>query len=79
MVRQRNKLGGFYPERRPVQTSAIMELPPPETYTVFDKGNPKSNNSTTMSFAVLLRRLMKSGEFGKRVVLHLSDEARTFV
>mmetsp|Transcript_16383 Transcript_16383/g.43226 ORF Transcript_16383/g.43226 Transcript_16383/m.43226 type:complete len:406 (+) Transcript_16383:1-1218(+) len=34
--------------------------------------------STTMAFASLLRKLMKMGDFGKRCVPMVTDEARTF-
>jgi len=76
MVRQRQELGGFLPSRV-VSSTSLIELPPAATYQMFDKGNPKPN-STTMAFAGLLRKLMKSGDFGKRVVPMVTDEARTF-
>jgi len=52
-------------------------LPPDQFYTFFDKGSRKPA-STTMVCVNLLRRLMKYGEFGKRVVPMITDEARTF-
>lgn len=77
MTAQREKLGGFIPKREPAKVSEIMELPPPDTYKLFDAGNPK-DMSTTNAFAALLRKLMKSGDFGKRCVPMVTDEARTF-
>jgi len=77
MVDHRMKLGGFYPTREPAHVGSIIELPPSETYHIFDAGNPKPM-STTMAFANLLRRLMKLGDFGKRCVPLVTDEARTF-
>mmetsp|Transcript_73035 Transcript_73035/g.101247 ORF Transcript_73035/g.101247 Transcript_73035/m.101247 type:complete len:868 (-) Transcript_73035:360-2963(-) len=73
----REALGGYLPMRTPAKTSAIMTLPEPENYQIFDKGNAKPS-STTMAFATLLRRLMKQGDFGKRCVPLVTDEARTF-
>mmetsp|Transcript_69193 Transcript_69193/g.195337 ORF Transcript_69193/g.195337 Transcript_69193/m.195337 type:complete len:448 (-) Transcript_69193:62-1405(-) len=77
MVEQRQRLGGFYPTRQPAKVSSIIEIPETGTYTLFDKGNPKPM-STTMAFASLLRKLMKMGDFGKRCVPMVTDEARTF-
>merc|ERR1712136_231244 len=76
MLARRKELGGFL-SRKPAQTSKIMVLPEPQTYTLFDAGS-KKQMSTTMAFAGLLRKLMKSGDFGKRCVPMITDEARTF-
>jgi len=77
VTERRDALGGFYPTRNPAQVSSLIEIPPIDTYTLFDKGNPKPM-STTMAFANLLRKLMKMGDFGKRCVPMVTDEARTF-
>lgn len=77
LAEHREKLGGYLPMRTPVKVSKLIQLPGPETYQVFDKGNPK-DGSTTMAFATLLRRLMKTPDFGARVVPMVTDEARTF-
>lgn len=77
MMQRRQELGGCLPTRIPAKTSAICELPPPSTYELFDKGNKKPA-STTMAFAMLLRKLMKTEDFGPRCVPMVTDEARTF-
>lgn len=77
MKERREALGGYLPLRTPAKISGLIELPPPDTYTIFDAGQPKPG-STTMAFATLLRKLMKSGEFGRRCVPMVTDEARTF-
>lgn len=77
MLEHRQKLGGFLPKREPSKVSGLMELPGSEHYHIFDKGSPKPQ-STTMAFAHLLRRIMKLGDFGKRCVPMVTDEARTF-
>eukprot|EP00930_Biecheleria_cincta_P051253 TRINITY_DN3640_c0_g1_i1.p1 TRINITY_DN3640_c0_g1~~TRINITY_DN3640_c0_g1_i1.p1 ORF type:complete len:1058 (+),score=170.31 TRINITY_DN3640_c0_g1_i1:134-3307(+) len=77
MKERRAQLGGFLPSRTPAKTSTLVDLPGPDTYTLFDKGSEKPM-STTMAFAGLLRKLMKLGDFGKRCVPMVTDEARTF-
>eukprot|EP00933_Yihiella_yeosuensis_P032854 TRINITY_DN2650_c1_g1_i1.p1 TRINITY_DN2650_c1_g1~~TRINITY_DN2650_c1_g1_i1.p1 ORF type:complete len:1052 (-),score=250.25 TRINITY_DN2650_c1_g1_i1:212-3367(-) len=77
MVEQRTKLGGFLPLRTPAKVSELVDLPEPSIFQAYDKGNEKPG-STTMTFAQLLRKLMKSGDFGKRCVPMVTDEARTF-
>lgn len=77
MVEKRDALGGFYPTREPAKVSSLIELPGPSNYEIFNGGSNKAM-STTMAFANLLRRLMKLGEFGQRVVPMVTDEARTF-
>jgi len=75
--KRRDALGGYLPCRTPAKTSDIMVLPDHSNYQIFDKGSAKPMSST-MGFATLLRRLMKSGDFGKRCVPLVTDEARTF-
>lgn len=77
MKSRREALGGYLPVRQPAKVSSLIDLPPPEEFQLFNKGNPKAM-STTMAFATLLRRLMKFGDFGKRCVPMVTDEARTF-
>jgi pyruvate dehydrogenase E1 component len=77
MRERREQLGGFLPTRVPAKVSSLVELPEADIFTMFDKGNAKEM-STTMAFAGLLRRLMKAGDFGKRCVPMVTDEARTF-
>jgi len=77
VMEKRENLGGCLPMRTPAKVSGLIDLPPADLFTMFDQGNPK-DMSTTMAFAGLLRKLMKSGDFGKRCVPMVTDEARTF-
>jgi len=77
MLDRRQALGGCYPTRTPAKVSSLVEIPPSDLYGMFDKGNPK-DVSTTMAFRDLLRKLMKFGDFGKRLCPMVTDEARTF-
>jgi len=77
MLERREALGGCYPLRVPAKVSGLFDLPDSSHYAIFDAGNPKPM-STTMAFANLLRRLMKQGDFGKRIAPMVTDEARTF-
>eukprot|EP00928_Gymnodinium_smaydae_P012120 TRINITY_DN1440_c0_g1_i1.p1 TRINITY_DN1440_c0_g1~~TRINITY_DN1440_c0_g1_i1.p1 ORF type:complete len:1038 (+),score=262.47 TRINITY_DN1440_c0_g1_i1:80-3193(+) len=78
MKAQRQKLGGFLPSREPAIVSSLVELAPPDTYSIFDGGSKGRELSTTMCFAQILRKMMQSGEFGKRITLMVTDESRTF-
>jgi len=55
-----------------------MELAPESTYDQFHTGSGGREISTTMAFAAILRKMMQSGEFGKRITLMVTDESRTF-
>ncbi|MEO5921042.1 MAG: pyruvate dehydrogenase (acetyl-transferring), homodimeric type [Pseudolysinimonas sp.] len=72
---RRRALGGYVPERRSKFTQ--ITLPDDSVYEVVKKGSGKQEIATTMAFARLLKDLLK-GEFGKRVVPIIPDEARTF-
>jgi pyruvate dehydrogenase E1 component len=72
---RRRALGGYVPERRSKYTQ--IALPDDSAYEVVKKGSGKQEIATTMAFARLLKDLLK-GEFGKRVVPIIPDEARTF-
>jgi len=75
---KRAKLGGYLPTRTPAKVSALVELPGHDAYAAFDEGTKGREISTTMAFSQLLRSMMKSGEFGQRVTLMVTDESRTF-
>jgi len=77
MLERRAALGGCYPMRTPAKVSSLIRLPDASIWTGFDQGSPKEM-STTMAFANLLRRMMKAGDFGKRICPMVTDEARTF-
>jgi len=73
---RRRELGGFVPERRTKYTQ--VSLPEAKTYEVVKKGSGKQEVATTMAFARLLKDLLRSKDFGYRIVPIIPDEARTF-
>ena len=76
MFERRRALGGSVPERRSKYTQ--LELPSEKAYGAAKKGSGKQEAATTQVFARVLRDLMREGEFGKRFVPIIPDEARTF-
>jgi pyruvate dehydrogenase E1 component len=65
----------------PMRTTAVrrpLELPGPQVFAEFADGSGSQAVSTTMAFTRMLRGLCRAGEFGKRVVPIIPDEARTF-
>tara|TARA_B100000459_G_scaffold146965_1_gene114653 strand:+ start:29 stop:2014 length:1986 start_codon:yes stop_codon:yes gene_type:complete len=74
---RRKIMMGPMPERRVPEIN--LTLPEDSVYAEFDDGTKgKSQVSTTMAFVRLMRGLMKTKEFGERVVPLIPDEARTF-
>jgi pyruvate dehydrogenase E1 component len=73
---RRRALGGYLPERRTRYTQ--ISLPEESAYEVARRGSGKQEIATTMAFARLLKDLLKSKEFGHRIVPIIPDEARTF-
>ncbi|MBX3086894.1 MAG: pyruvate dehydrogenase (acetyl-transferring), homodimeric type [Cryobacterium sp.] len=76
LLERRRDLGGFLPERR--SRFIQMELPEDSAYEVARRGSGKQEIATTMAFARLLKDLLRSGDFGARIVPIIPDEARTF-
>lgn len=76
LLERRRALGGFLPERR--SRFIQMELPEDSAYEVARQGSGKQEIATTMAFARLLKDLLRSGNFGARIVPIIPDEARTF-
>jgi len=73
---RRRELGGYLPERRSKYTQ--VSLPEAATYDISKKGSGKQEIATTMAFARLLKDLLRSKDFGHRIVPIIPDEARTF-
>ncbi|AWB89361.1 pyruvate dehydrogenase (acetyl-transferring), homodimeric type [Salinibacterium hongtaonis] len=73
---RRRALGGYVPERRSKYTQ--VSLPEEKTYDVVKRGSGKQEVATTMAFARLLKDLLRSKDFGHRIVPIIPDEARTF-
>jgi pyruvate dehydrogenase E1 component len=77
LLERRRILGGFLPKR--VVQSKPLRLPPASLYDEFKAGTGTSREvSTTMAFVRLLRSLMRDKGIGRRIVLIIPDEARTF-
>ena len=73
---RRRELGGYVPERRSKYTQ--VTIPDGSVYDLVRKGSGKQEIATTMAFARLLKDLLKSPDFGHRIVPIIPDEARTF-
>jgi pyruvate dehydrogenase E1 component len=73
---RRRELGGYLPERRSKYVD--FKLPEESTYKVAKGGSGTQEVATTMAFVRLLKDLLKSPEFGERIVPIIPDEARTF-
>jgi pyruvate dehydrogenase E1 component len=76
MHERRRALGGYLPERRSKYVS--FDLPGEKTYEIAKAGSGNQAVATTMAFVRLLKDLLRDGEFGKRIVPIIPDEARTF-
>jgi len=76
MQERRRALGGYSPERRTKHTA--ITLPDDSAYRISKKGSGTQEIATTMAFVRLLKDLIRSKDFGNRVVPIIPDEARTF-
>jgi len=76
LIERRRELGGPVPERRSKYTQ--IDLPEAKAYDVVKRGSGHQEVASTMGFVRLLKELMRSGEFGRRIVPIIPDEARTF-
>jgi pyruvate dehydrogenase E1 component len=72
---QREKLGGFLPQRR--TQFKQLAVPGLDAFATQLKGTDREN-STTMVFVRILSALVKDKQIGKYVVPIVPDEARTF-
>ncbi|HXH35487.1 MAG TPA: pyruvate dehydrogenase (acetyl-transferring), homodimeric type [Plantibacter sp.] len=73
---RRRALGGYVPERRSKYTQ--LNLPDDSAYAAAKKGSGTQEIATTMAFVRLLKDLLRSKDFGNRIVPIIPDEARTF-
>ncbi|MGC5169952.1 pyruvate dehydrogenase (acetyl-transferring), homodimeric type [Microbacterium sp. DT81.1] len=76
LLERRRALGGFVPERR--STHVGLQLPGDAAYAQPKKGSGTQEIATTMAFVRLLKDLLRSKDFGHRIVPIIPDEARTF-
>jgi pyruvate dehydrogenase E1 component len=73
---RRQALGGYMPQRLPM--AAPLNAPKLEDFAELLGGSKGRELSTTMSFNMVLAKLLKNKELGKLVVPIIPDEARTF-
>ena len=73
---RRRELGGYIPERR--SKYVPFSLPEAKVYEVAKGGSGTQEVATTMAFVRLLKELLRSPDFGSRIVPIIPDEARTF-
>ncbi len=73
---QRNRLGGYLPQRRP--ESAKLDVLPLSSFTSILKSTGDREISTTMAFVRCLATILRDVNIGKHVVPIVADEARTF-
>lgn len=76
LLKRREELGGFLPERRAKYQP--LEVPPVEKLKSLRKGSGKQQVATTMALVRTFKELMRDKELGKRFVPIIPDEARTF-
>ena len=73
---RRRELGGYLPERRSKYVD--FALPEDKAYAIAKAGSGNQEVASTMAFVRLLKDLLRSPEFGERIVPIIPDEARTF-
>ena len=76
LINQREKLGGFLPER--IDKSESLEMPTLDYFKEFLVGSGESELSTTMGLVRIVSKLLRDKAIGRRVVPIIPDEARTF-
>jgi len=75
---QREKLGGYYPSRRP-QAEEKLKVPALDVFkAVLEPTSEGREISTTQAFVRFLNQLLRDKQLGERVVPILADESRTF-
>ncbi|MBC2681166.1 pyruvate dehydrogenase (acetyl-transferring), homodimeric type [Corynebacterium sp. 4HC-13] len=76
MLKRREELGGFLPERR--QKYTPLAVPTVDKIKSALKGSGKNKVATTMALVRVFKDLMRDEEIKKRLVPIIPDEARTF-
>ena len=74
--KQRQKLGGYYPVRKPSAT--VLPVPELATFDALLKDTGEREMSTTMAFVRMLNTMLKDKALGKHIVPIVPDESRTF-
>ena len=75
LLKQREKLGGFIPQRKVNYPSLKIS---PKFFEEFYAGSKGREVSSTVAFVRVLTKLLKEKEIGKYIVPIVPDEARTF-
>ena len=75
LLKQREKLGGFIPQRKVNYPSLAIS---PKFFEEFYAGSKGREVSSTVAFVRVLTKLLKEKEIGKYIVPIVPDEARTF-
>ncbi|MCG9057690.1 pyruvate dehydrogenase (acetyl-transferring), homodimeric type [Laribacter hongkongensis] len=76
MHARRAALGGYLPQRRPVQ--APMTIPGLHVFDALLQDSGERSFSTTMAFVRMLGTLLKDKTIGRHIVPIVPDESRTF-
>src|SRR5690554_7087622 len=76
MRKQREKLGGFLPQRTEQWTA--LKAPDLDFFKTHLDGTGERTMSTTMALVRMMTQLIKDKTMGERVVPIIPDEARTF-
>ncbi|MCD8522157.1 MAG: pyruvate dehydrogenase (acetyl-transferring), homodimeric type [Saccharospirillaceae bacterium] len=76
MRKQREKLGGYLPQR--TENWTALTAPDLEFFKAQTEGSGEREISTTMAFVRIMSQLVKDKIMGDRVVPIVPDEARTF-
>ncbi|MEX2324362.1 MAG: pyruvate dehydrogenase (acetyl-transferring), homodimeric type [Nitriliruptoraceae bacterium] len=76
LLERRKELGGFLPDRRVSFTKPA--LPEPDAFAPLKAGSGNQPVATTMALVRLFKDLLRTKEFGNRIVPIVPDEARTF-
>jgi pyruvate dehydrogenase E1 component len=76
LLERRRALGGFVPQR--ADRARPLDLPGRDAYEKYKRGFGNQQVATTMALVRLVKDLLRSGDFGHRIVPIIPDEARTF-
>jgi pyruvate dehydrogenase E1 component len=76
LLQRRRELGGSLPQR--VDRARPLTLPAPAAYERYKRGFGDQQVATTMALVRLVKDLLRSPDFGRRIVPIIPDEARTF-
>jgi pyruvate dehydrogenase E1 component len=74
---RRAQLGGAYPHRRALESTAL-KVPALKEFATFMESTGEREFSTTMGFVRILSHLLKDKEIHERIVPIIPDECRTF-